>query len=229
MDLIFTSSTNTASVYAWNTPRPNIRDCAGTDCQGGEITTAECLKSIRRALPGAEIILSTWEREVVDGLDYDVLVQSPDPGGQPRPDGLMHNINRQIVSTLNGLQQASKIYAVKMRTNSLLENPKFLEQYDKRPLNPQYPKLFRNWVVSTELYSRNPAKTDCIRLFLPSDIFFFGLRRDLLNLWDIPLHPDQYVTSRWRTGDTAPNNGYGCRFYGKRAGAPTFTGTTSLL
>ena len=36
--------------------------------------TPKCLKSIRKYLPDAEIILSTWEGSDLNGLDYDVLV-----------------------------------------------------------------------------------------------------------------------------------------------------------
>ena len=36
--------------------------------------TPKCLASIRKHLPEAEIILSTWNNEPVEGLDYDVLV-----------------------------------------------------------------------------------------------------------------------------------------------------------
>ena len=43
--------------------------------------TPICLQSIRRMLPGAFIILSTWEGTDVDGLEYDDVVLSEDPGG----------------------------------------------------------------------------------------------------------------------------------------------------
>lgn len=36
--------------------------------------TPMCLQSIRKHLPGAEIILSTWQNSRVDGLNYDKLV-----------------------------------------------------------------------------------------------------------------------------------------------------------
>ena len=42
--------------------------------------TPKCLTSIRKYLPGAEIILSTWEGTDCTGLDYDVLVLNKDPG-----------------------------------------------------------------------------------------------------------------------------------------------------
>ena len=38
-------------------------------------------KSIRKRLPGAEIVFSTWENEDVSEIDYDILVRSEDVGG----------------------------------------------------------------------------------------------------------------------------------------------------
>lgn len=163
----------------------------------GPISTLGCLQSIRQSLPRAEVLLSTWENQPSQGLDFDVLVQSVDPGGQQRPDGLWHNVNRQIVSTLAGLRRATRLHAVKMRTDCRLESARFLETYERRPIDPRFPTLFRDWVLSPELYSRNPEHLACVRLFLPSDIFFFGLRSDLLDLWDCPLHPDGFVTREW--------------------------------
>ena len=43
--------------------------------------TPRCLKSLRKHLPGAEVILSTWEGTNTDGLDYDVVLYNQDPGG----------------------------------------------------------------------------------------------------------------------------------------------------
>ena len=43
--------------------------------------TPICLKSIRKYLPGAEIILSTWEGSDVENLDFDTIVLNHDPYG----------------------------------------------------------------------------------------------------------------------------------------------------
>ena len=44
------------------------------------IETKKCISSIKQYLPGAEIILSTWENSNLEGLEYDHLVLSKDPG-----------------------------------------------------------------------------------------------------------------------------------------------------
>jgi len=53
-------------------------------------------------------------------LNFDTLVLSHDPGATIRTQGglLPNNVNRQIVSTRNGLQKASGKYAVKIRTDT---------------------------------------------------------------------------------------------------------------
>jgi hypothetical protein len=40
--------------------------------------TQLCLRSVRELLPGARIILSTWDQQDLDGLDYDELVINTD-------------------------------------------------------------------------------------------------------------------------------------------------------
>ena len=45
-----------------------------------KIKTAKCINSIRKYLPGSTIIFSTYKNEYVEDLDYDILVESDDPG-----------------------------------------------------------------------------------------------------------------------------------------------------
>ena len=74
--------------------------------------TERCLASIRRHLPGAEIILSTWAGSPVDGLDFDRLVECQDPGGvllhEHKGRKIFFNCSRQIVSTREGLRAATR-------------------------------------------------------------------------------------------------------------------------
>lgn len=67
--------------------------------------TQICLQSIRKYLPKAEIVLSTWEGSDVRGLDYDVLIENKDPGKSMMGDFSI-NCFRQIVSSINGLKNA---------------------------------------------------------------------------------------------------------------------------
>jgi len=168
-----------------------------------ERLTHRCLESVRRHLPGAEIILSTWEGADVSGLSFDRLVLSADPGawnwcrdGEQSPLGKKHNnVNRQIVSTLAGLRVASRPYAVKLRSDMLLLGAGFVSYFRKYEARSPVWRILRERVVASTMYARNPHRS-LPHPFHPSDWFFFGRREDLLDLWDIPLAPEP-ETSRW--------------------------------
>ena len=85
--------------------------------------TKRVLESVRTHLPDAELILSTWKGSNVDGLDCDVLLLNDDPGAING----RNNVNRQIVSTRNGLQKATRTYAVKLRTDMQLTGTGFID------------------------------------------------------------------------------------------------------
>jgi hypothetical protein len=68
--------------------------------------TPLCLQSIRKYLPDAEIILSTWEGSNVDGLEYDILILNEDPGYKKHCRD--NNTNRQLVSIQGGLKKVSR-------------------------------------------------------------------------------------------------------------------------
>jgi len=152
-----------------------------------QYATCDTLKSARHLLPGAQIILSTWENSDVTGLDFDTLVTSQDPGSFPIMDLRACNINRQITSTREGLRKANRPYAVKLRSDCLLENLGFLNYWEQFPDRSPDCQIFARRIAACACYFRNPAKREKAYLFHPSDIFQFGLTTDLLDLWDIPL------------------------------------------
>jgi len=158
--------------------------------------TVRCLNSVRRHLPGAEIVLSTWKGSDVSGLSFDKLVLSDDPGAIALDKRrTMNNINRQIVSTAGGLQVAEREYAVKLRTDFELLNADFLNYYGKFPARIDTGKVFQERVVASTVFSINPRRFAPMP-FHPSDWFFFGRSEDLRNLWHIPLAPEPH-TSQW--------------------------------
>jgi hypothetical protein len=152
--------------------------------------TARCLKSLREHLPGAEIILSTWQGSDTSGLDFDRLVENQNPGpiwilnpfvNQTQ----INNINRQAVSTVGGLKVATRKYALKFRTDILLRGANFLGWFDTFQKRSADYKLFEKRILASTAYSRNPRRDDDRCLFHPSDFIFFGLTADLLKLWQI--------------------------------------------
>jgi hypothetical protein len=163
--------------------------------------TKRVLESVRTHLPDAELILSTWKGSQIDGLDCDVLLLNDDPGAING----RNNVNRQIVSTRNGLQKATRTYAVKLRTDTQLTGTGFIDAFDKYP--ERHPerredfKVFERKIVIPTIYTRNPFHLNPY-FFHPSDIFHFGLKSDMLLLWNIPmatesdvknLVPEQYI------------------------------------
>lgn len=143
-----------------------------------EESTKKCCRSIRKVLPGAEIIFSTWENENVEGLDFDVLIRNADPG----PDeGDTRNLKRQIVSTYYGVLSSKRKYVLKMRSESIVTSRAFVDELEKWPLHgtTNHFLLDRLVVVNTK-----PAR---VRrdMFHIIDWYFFGLKEDVLKFWDI--------------------------------------------
>ncbi len=153
--------------------------------------TPHCLGSIRNYLPGAEIILSTWKGSDTAGLDYDVLIENDDPGATicDLSDNTVNNVNRQIISTLNGLNVVKTKYALKIRSDILLKNINFLNYFEQfvDHRNSEY-NIFSRRIVINNFYTADRNTTNLI--LHPSDWVQFGLLSDLLKLWNIPLQPE---------------------------------------
>lgn len=184
--------------------------------------TPKCLNSIRKFLPEAEIILSTWENSDVDGLDYDILLLNQDPGGYKHDFAIynktcsMNNFNRQLVSTCNGVLKASRKYCLKVRSDIILKNSDFLKYWDKFEIRNDEYKLFNHRVLCSSLFSREYS-CQCgwgfPTPFHPSDFWLFGLTNDLKDYfincplqtkeeasnWDFK-YPNRcpYITLLWR-------------------------------
>ena len=166
--------------------------------------TKQSLLSIRKFLPEAEIILSTWEGSDVGGLDYDILLLNQDPGAEIfTKSGTKHNINRQILSTQNGLKKTTRKYSLKLRSDSVLLGNKFLKYFDKYNVRAKKCKILEKRVLVLNWSTRLPKVSPTL-LFHPSDFFAFGLTSDLLNIWDIPLAKEPEFSSYFKN-NTAKN------------------------
>lgn len=171
--------------------------------------TIKCLKSIRKKLPQAEIVLSTWEGTDVSSLDYDVLVLNKDPGAYVfTPDGKKQNQNRQILSTQNGVKNASRKYVLKIRSDMKIMGTHFLSYFDKFKERNKECKILQKRILINSLYTRSPDSKKPF-LFHPSDWMMFGLREDVLNLWDIPLAPEPETSQYFVKYPQLPHN-QGC-------------------
>lgn len=153
--------------------------------------TRLCLESARRALPQAEIILSTWAGADVTGLVADKILLNADPGNWKRDDGVACNVNRQIVSTREGLRAASRPFAAKIRSDTALTTGAFADF--PRAAAPRSPRwaIFAERILTIERFARDPARLPLLHHI--GDLFHFGLREDLLLLWDVPFNlPEHY-------------------------------------
>ena len=156
--------------------------------------TKKCIDSVRKYLPGAKIILSTWHNQDLSDLYYDELVLCDDPGRnirQYKKDGSpkYYNNNRQIISTAEGLKRVTTKYAVKLRSDNYLTSNGFVVLQKKFPTRCKQYKFLQERVVVANAFTRKYAKGHKVAFHL-SDFFYFGLAKDLLMLWDLPLVAD---------------------------------------
>ena len=152
-------------------------------------------------MPDAEIILSTWEGVGTEGLDFDELVLSKDPGYIRMENGWTTNVNRQIVSTRNGLSKASRLYAVKIRTDTIITGTGFLDILRVAPERLPEWAIFSERILILDKYTRDPSLFPF--LHHPSDIFQFGLTKDLIQLWS-PLLTNPDIIQPWSENNPKP-------------------------
>ena len=153
-----------------------------------EQLTYRALVSARTVWPQCELILSTWKGAETSHLPCDHLVISDDPGGTPFNDGELknrfHNINRQIVSTRQGLALATRRFAVKLRSDCrLLRSPDLGLLSTGQRHAPSC--LLRQRVITLNLYTRHPLRRPVLCHL--SDLFQIGLLADLRTIWSAPL------------------------------------------
>ena len=183
--------------------------------------TPKCLASIRKYLPDAEIILSTWEGSDVEGLDYDKVILNKDPGTfiytRSTGDVTENNQNRQLVSIQNGLEAVNRQYTLKLRTDLYLGSNKFLNYFYKFPKkNPKY-KLFKERIIVPTVFSKKYSTINKIPvLFHPSDWWYFGLTDDMNILFkDTPLAVDKnfYSNAQYINPNKNPYPKCSCKMF----------------
>ena len=148
--------------------------------------------SVRKTMPHCKIIISTWEGEDIPQSvrgAVDKVIFNKDPGCFVRGNEKPNNVNRQLVSSLNGLKQAQTKYALKMRTDFVMKSTDFLNYFDVYNSFSESYRLFQKRLVCgmTNFTKRGVA-------FYISDFLNFGLTSDLLKLYDIPLADAEYFT-----------------------------------
>ena len=162
--------------------------------------TTICLEKLRKYLPGAEIILSTWEGSDVSNLKPDKLLLNKDPGGvkDKKSDYFTNNLLRQLVSTQNALEVVDTKYTLKMRTDLILKSRRFLQYWDKFNACNENKKVVKDKIITTSFFTKRflcDKKCKCIMPvpFHVSDWFVFGNSDDVRKLYmvDLPEEPEQ--------------------------------------
>ena len=162
-----------------------------------EINTPKCLNSIRRYLPGAEIILSTWNNCHVEGLNADCVIMNDDPGGYPDRyiKTFLNNTLRQLISTQEGIKKAHGEYILKLRSDLILTSNRFLKYFDYFPRRKQGFICFSHRIIVSSFFSKKFLTFQNTNQPVPfhiSDWLAFGRAEDIKALYDIPrpIEPD---------------------------------------
>ncbi|MDM1249722.1 hypothetical protein HXZ77_00940 [Acinetobacter johnsonii] len=145
----------------------------------------QCVNSIKKYLPDAEIIVSTWEGQVCDTSVVDLVIYNVEPesifdmyGGTP------WNFNKMLISTKNGILKSSREYILKFRSDLSLRSNKIF--YVSRKVN--VPNTLNKYLFFFEpinisnLSVKNPCSYEHL-LFHLSDIVQFGRKEFMLDLW----------------------------------------------
>lgn len=146
--------------------------------------TKKCLKSIRKYLPNAEVILSTWENSDVDNLIglYDKIIFNKDVGAPIIAYDkikVYNNMNRQLFSTQEGIKLATKKYILKLRSDLILSDSRFLDYFDKYQARGGEYNLFKHKILIPSLITRFQLDKNQFTPFHFSDWWFFGLKEDI--------------------------------------------------
>ena len=145
--------------------------------------TPESVESVRRLLPEAELILSTWEDEDVSSLGPIRVLRSEKPSAPIQHDRLSvpNNLNRLIRSTKKGVAAVTRPYVLKMRSDMVLDSLAFLDSFERFPERGPMP-LFAHKVLVPALFSRTAYRGHAVPFHL-SDWAVFGLAQDVRALF----------------------------------------------
>jgi hypothetical protein len=139
----------------------------------------------RKVLPGARIVLSTWEGvDLPRGLRLDGVVESADPGALAPlklDDRKPNNINRQLATTQAGLAAVTTPYVAKLRTDCFLEHAGFLDYYlEQRALDGGRERL-----LASSFFTLDPTLFERLPYHI-SDWFHFGPTELVRAYWSAP-------------------------------------------
>lgn len=101
---------------------------------GSRGSTLDVLQSIRKYFPRCELIFSTWNTEQVCSSSAslcDCIIQSDDPGDYTDSKDTPININRQIISSREGIKRATRPFVIKTRSDLIFKSESLLSVLNK--------------------------------------------------------------------------------------------------
>lgn len=145
------------------------------------------LKSIRHFFPKSKIIISTWVNSDIQDLPFDKVIFSKD--SCPVYKFYKHlsidnNINRQLITTQNGLKEVKTKYAVKLRTDIAFKSSNLLKLISDIQKRPKKGFLNSRVIIPYNL-SINPNTVKLVFHF--NDWLIAGQTNDLKKIFNIPL------------------------------------------
>lgn len=148
----------------------------------GPITehTRRAVDAVRRWLPGAQLVLSSWRGTVPSDLGADLVVENNDPGSPGRT-----NTNRMLRSAQSGLARISRPFALKLRTDAILDGTGFLDWWNLDAPRGDELAVFSERLITMNVAVR-PAWGPASLLFHPSDCVQFGNVDDVRRFWAVP-------------------------------------------
>lgn len=157
--------------------------------------TLAAVQSVRKILPGAKVVISTWVGSAAEALGADQVVYSEDPGCLPyAPKERPNNVNRQIVAMRAGLEVADSRFVLKLRSDTTLVSDGMMRQWGRFQVRNPHLRVFEQRVITSAFLTYHPRI--CFQggrftpfLFHVNDMIQFGLAADMRKLWMIPLMP----------------------------------------
>tara|TARA_R110001583_G_scaffold10782_16_gene49639 strand:+ start:11730 stop:12665 length:936 start_codon:yes stop_codon:yes gene_type:complete len=157
-------------------------------------STYDVVFSIRKFYPDSKVILSTWEGQKLEiklTTIIDELVLSKDPGDYTPNTCSPININRQLVSSINGIKKVKTLYTVKTRTDLVFVSNNLANIFpNDLDLNKDY-LVGENRVVLADICSKNHRKGIKVPFWL-CDFIYFGLTNDVKKIFDTDPYPEEY-------------------------------------
>ena len=170
--------------------------------------TQKTTQSIRLHFPQSKIIISTWNNSKLEGLEYDFVILSEDPGGiASKVSGGISNTLRQIVSTLEGLKKCTTEYAVKIRSDMVFYGNNLTSYYEKFKNFKRNSKIFSSRVLILENGTLNPRGLYEMPFHF-GDWFYFGKTKDIEKIFDIDFSREKELENAfyWKNKEFPKNN-----------------------